>query len=115
MAISVQRWEARIGRRIRLRDLHMLLTVVQGGSMAKAARHLSVSQPAISKAIADLEHTLGVRLLDRGPQGIEPTVYGSALVRRGLAVFDELRQAVGEIEFIANPNVGEVRIGRASC
>jgi DNA-binding transcriptional LysR family regulator len=111
MAISVEHWEARIGRRIRLRDLHVLLTVVQRGSMAKAARHLSVSQPAISKAITDLEHTLRVRLLDRGPQGIEPTVYGSALVRRGLAVFDELHQAVGEIAFIANPTVGEVRIG----
>src|SRR5882762_313420 len=111
MPRSAEQWEARIGRRIRLRDLHMLLTVVQGGSMAKAAQHLAVSQPAISKAIADLEHTLGVRLLDRGPQGVEPTVYGTALARRGLAVFDELRQAVGELEFIANPNVGEVRIG----
>ncbi len=111
MPISMEHWEARIGRRIRLRDLHVLLTAVQCGSMAKAARRLAVSQPAISKAIADLEHTLGVRLLDRGPQGIEPTVYGSALVRRGLAVFDELRQAVGEIEFIANPSVGDVRIG----
>lgn len=107
----MEHWEARIGRRLRLRDLHVLVTAVQCGSMAKAARRLAVSQPAISKAIADLEHTLGVRLLDRGPQGIEPTVYGSALVRRGLAVFDELRQAVGEIEFIANPNVGDVRIG----
>src|SRR5882757_5058169 len=111
MPISIEHWEARIGRRLRLRDLHVLLTAVQCGSMAKAARRLAVSQPAISKAIADLEHTLEVRLLDRGPQGIEPTVYGSALVRRGLAVFDELRQAVGEIEFIANPTVGEVRIG----
>jgi DNA-binding transcriptional LysR family regulator len=79
--------------------------------MAKAARRLAVSQPAISKAVADLEHTLGVRLLDRGPHGIEATVYGGALIRRGLAVFDELRQAVSEIEFIANPTVGEVRIG----
>jgi len=111
MPISIEHWEARIGRRLRLRDLHVLLTAVQCGSMAKAARRLAVSQPAISKAIADLEHTLEVRLLDRGPQGIEPTVYGSALVRRGLAVFDELRQAVGEIEFIANPTAGEVRIG----
>ena len=111
MSISIEHWEARIGRRIRLRDLHVLLTAVQCGSMAKAARRLAVSQPAISKAIADLEHTLKVRLLDRGPQGIEPTLYGDALVRRGLAVFDELRQAVGEIEFMANPTVGEVRIG----
>jgi DNA-binding transcriptional LysR family regulator len=111
MPISLEHWEARIGRRIRLRDLHVLLTVVQCGSMAKAARRLTVSQPAISKAIADLEHTLDVRLLDRGPLGVEATLYGSALVRRGLAVFDELHQAVGEIEFMANPTVGEVRIG----
>jgi DNA-binding transcriptional LysR family regulator len=110
-AVSVAHWETRIGRRIRLRDLHVFLTVVQCGSMAKAARQISVSQPAISKSIADLEHTLAVRLLDRGPLGVEPTLYGSALVRRGLAVFDELRQAVGEFEFIANPTVGEVRIG----
>jgi DNA-binding transcriptional LysR family regulator len=111
MAISLEHWEARIGRRIRLRDLHVLLTVVQCRSMAKAARQISVSQPAISKAITDLERTLGVRLLDRGPPGVEPTVYGTALARRGMAVFDELRQAVGELEFIANPKVGEVRIG----
>jgi DNA-binding transcriptional LysR family regulator len=94
-----------------LHDLHVLLTVVQCGSMAKAARRLCVSQPAVSKSVADLEHTLHVRLLDRGPQGIEPTLYGRALVRRGLAVFDELRQAVGEMEFLANPTVGEARIG----
>jgi DNA-binding transcriptional LysR family regulator len=111
MPVSLEHWEARIGRRLRLRDLHVLLTAVQCGSMAKAARRLAVSQPAISKSIADLEHTLRVRLLDRGPRGIEPTVYGSALIRRGLAVFDELRQAVGEIEFMANATGGEVRIG----
>ena len=81
-----------------------------GGRLVKLTR-LFVSQPAISKAIADLENTLEVRLLDRGPLGVEPTLYGSALVRRGLAVFDELRQAVGEIEFMANPTEGEVRIG----
>jgi DNA-binding transcriptional LysR family regulator len=111
MPTSLEHWERRIGRRIRLRDLHVLLTVVQCGSMAKAASRLAVSQPAVSKAIADLEHTLHVRLLDRGPQGVEPTLYGHTMVRRGLAVFDELRQGVGEIEFTADPTVGEVRIG----
>jgi DNA-binding transcriptional LysR family regulator len=111
MPTAVAHWEARIGRRIRLRDLHVLLTVVQCGSMAKAAARLAVSQPAVSKAIADLEHTLQVRLLDRGPQGVEPTLHGRTLVRRGLAVFDELRQGVGEIEFTTDPTVGEVRVG----
>jgi DNA-binding transcriptional LysR family regulator len=104
-------WEARIGRRVRIRDLHVLLTVVQLGSMAKAAHRLAITQPAVSKSIADLEHTLGVRLLDRSSQGVEPTAYGSVLVRRGLAVFDELRQGIDEIQFIANPAVGQVRIG----
>jgi DNA-binding transcriptional LysR family regulator len=79
--------------------------------MAKAAQRLAISQPAISKAIADLESTLHVRLLDRSPRGVEPTLYGSTLVRRGQAVFDELRQGVGEIEFATDPSVGEVRIG----
>jgi DNA-binding transcriptional LysR family regulator len=61
--------------------------------------------------VRDLEHTLGVQLLDRSPRGVEPTLYGGALVRRSLTVFDELRQGVGEIEFMGNPTVGEVRIG----
>ena len=112
MAISpLEHWKRRIDRRIRLHDLHVLLVVVQSGSMAKAARGLAVSQPAVSKAIANLEHTLRVRLLDRGAQGIEPTAYGKALVRRGMAVFDELHQGVQEIEFMADATVGEVRIG----
>lgn len=111
MSFSLEHWEARIGRRLRLHDLHVFLTVVQWGSMAKAAHRLAVSQPAVSKSIADLEHALKVRLLDRTPRGVEPTLYGRALARRGLAVFDELRQGVGEIEFLANPVVGEVRVG----
>src|SRR5436305_4892420 len=103
--------DARIGRRLRLRDLHILLAVVQSGSMAKAALHLSMSQPAVSKAVADMEHFLGVRLLERSTRGVEATRYGAALVRRGNAVFNELSQGVKEIEFLADPTVGELRIG----
>jgi DNA-binding transcriptional LysR family regulator len=104
-------WADRIGRRIKLRDLNILLTVVQCGSMAKAAGQLSVSNPVVSKAIADLERAVGLRLLDRSPQGVEPTIYGRALLERGLIAFDELRQAVKHIEFLADPTEGEVRIG----
>jgi DNA-binding transcriptional LysR family regulator len=104
-------WTDRIGRRLKLHDLHILLAVVQCGSMARAARELAVSNPVVSKAIADLEQALGVRLLDRGRQGVEVTVYGRALLDRSLVAFDELRQAVKHIEFLANPTTGEVRIG----
>jgi DNA-binding transcriptional LysR family regulator len=77
----------------------------------QAAQQLSVTQPAISKSVADLEFALGVKLLDRGPQGVAPTDYGKAFEQRGLAAFDELRQGVGEIEFMTDPRVGEVRLG----
>jgi DNA-binding transcriptional LysR family regulator len=111
MSPATPDWQSRIGRRLRLRDLHILSTVVQWGSMAKAASHLAMSQPAVSEAIASLEAALGVRLLDRTPRGVEPTLYASALLRRGLVVFDELRQGIKEIEFLADPAAGEVRIG----
>jgi DNA-binding transcriptional LysR family regulator len=104
-------WDSQIGRRMRLRDLHVFSTVVRLGSMAKAAQDLGVSQPAVSEVIADLEHALGVRLLDRKPQGVEVTAYGAALERRSLAAFDELRQSIRDIEFLADPGVGELRIG----
>ena len=103
--------EQRLGRHLKLRDLSLLLTVAQCGSMGKAASVLSVSQPAISKAIADMEHALGVRLLDRKPHGVEPTKYGRVLLDRGLVAFDELRQAMKHIDFLADPTAGEVRIG----
>jgi DNA-binding transcriptional LysR family regulator len=104
-------WADRVGSRIKLRDLHILLAVVEWKSMAEAARRLAVSQPVVSRAIADLEHALGIRLLDRTPQGVEPTVYGRILLIRGLAVFDELRGSVKDIRFMTDPTAGELRIG----
>src|SRR5262245_61898891 len=101
----------RIGRRVKLNDLHVLAAVVQAGSMSKAAKLLNTTQPAISKSIADLEHAMRVRLLDRSAQGVEPTQYGRALLQRSITVFDELKQGVEEIEFLADPAAGEVRIG----
>ena len=108
---AAKQWDDRIGRRLKLRDLHILMTVAQCGGIGKAAAQLAVSQPAVSKAIAAMEDTLGVRLLDRTAQGVEPTLYGSALLKWGVAVFDDLRQGVEEIEFLADPTTGEVRIG----
>jgi DNA-binding transcriptional LysR family regulator len=101
----------RIGRRLKLNDLHVFLAVVQAGSMGKAAERLNTSQSAVSRTIADLEHVFGVRLLDRSRSGIEPTKYGSELMKCGTAVFDDLRQGVRNIEFLTDPTVGEVRIG----
>ena len=102
--------DARIGRRLRLRDLHILLTVVQHGSMAKAAARLNVTQPAISDAIATLEAALGVRILNRSRKGVEPTPYGTVLLKYGQLAIDDLRQGIKEIEFLTDPTAGELRV-----
>src|SRR5262249_38453462 len=100
-----------ISRRLKLRHLNVLLAVAEQGNMVKAAEKLAVSQPVVSKAIADLEQALGVPLLERGPRGVEPTLYGRALLKRSVAIFDDLRTSVSELEFLADATAGELRIG----
>jgi DNA-binding transcriptional LysR family regulator len=106
-------WDRTIGRRFRLRDLHVFFTVAQLGSMGKAGAHLGISQPSVSEVIADLEHALRVKLFDRSRTGVELTAYGHALLTRGRAAFDELRQGINDIEHLADPAAGDIRIGCA--
>ena len=93
----------RIGRRIKLRDLHILLAIAERGSLIKAAHDLAISPPVISKAITDLEAAVGARLFDRDRHGAVPTTFGRALINRSVAALDELRQGVKELEFLADP------------
>src|SRR3954471_24198516 len=104
-------WHDRVGRRLRLKDLHTLQIVAASGSMAKASERLALSQPAISKAISDMERTLGAPLLDRSSRGVELTECGRLLVERGRVIFDEVRQGVLDIEHLSDATRGEVRIG----
>jgi DNA-binding transcriptional LysR family regulator len=104
-------WNERVKRRLRLRDLDILMAVIETGSMGKAAKRLNVSQPAVSKAIVELEDALGVQLFDRGRRGVMPTPYGLALRKRGVSIFDDLRQGVEDIEFLSDPTKGDIRVG----
>jgi DNA-binding transcriptional LysR family regulator len=103
-------WDSQIGRRMRLRDLHVLFVVAQQGSMAKAATQLGVSAPTVSEIIADLEHRIGVRLLDRNAKGVEPNVFGQALLKRVHVIFDELKLGIKDIENLSDPAVGEIKV-----
>jgi DNA-binding transcriptional LysR family regulator len=104
-------WSDRIGRRIRLRDLHVLLAVAEAGSMAKASKKLAISHPVVSKTISDLEQTLGVKLFDRTSQGVELTAYGHAMLKCGVNVFDDMRQGLKQIEFLTDPTSGDLAVG----
>ena len=92
----------RVAQRLKLRDLHCLMVAAQAGSLSKAARMLGISQPVLSKTIADLETLLGARLFDRSPQGVEPTAQGRHMLAAGHAIFDELRLGVEEIEHLSD-------------
>src|SRR5215471_5007498 len=92
-----------ISRRVKLRHLKVLVAVAGQKSMARAARQLGVSQPVVSKSIADLERLVGVRLLERGAGAIEPTVYGRALLKRSIAIIDDLNTSIVELESLADP------------
>jgi DNA-binding transcriptional LysR family regulator len=105
------KWTDRIGRRLKLRDLHIVLAVAEAGSMTRAAEGLAVSYPVVSKTISELERTLGVKLFDRSISGVEPTHYGRALLKSGVAVFDEMRKGLQQIQSIKEPDTGELRIG----
>jgi DNA-binding transcriptional LysR family regulator len=100
----------RVVHRLKLRDLRLLNAVVQSKSIAKAAAQLNITAPAVSKAISELEHTIGVRLLERSRQGIEPTPHGLVLIERSRVLFDELRQGLVEIENLSDPMAGEIRM-----
>ncbi len=99
-----------IERRLKLHDLRVLMSVVDAGSMGKAAERLRTSQPAISRTVASLEHMLGRRLLERTPSGVAATAYGHALIRRGQIIFDELRHGITDLDSLADGKAGEVRI-----
>ena len=102
-----------ISRRLRLKDLHTLQAIADLGSMAKASQELALSQPAISKAISEMERTVGAALLDRSSRGVELTESGKLLLGRARAIFDEVRQGVEEIAAASDPTQGEIRIGAA--
>jgi DNA-binding transcriptional LysR family regulator len=105
------KWNDRIGRRLTLNDLHVFMTVAEAGSMVKAAEQLALSQSSVSKAIANLEHTIGVHLFDRTARGVDITGHGRALLRRSTAAFAELREVINDIEVLAASSAGEIRVG----
>ena len=113
MSQNAKDTDSHIGRRLKLRDLQILASVAQHGSMAKAAAQLSTTQPTVSQAIADLEEAVGVRLFDRSTQGVVPTAYGDILLKCSAEAFDALKQGMRDIEFLATSGAGDVWVGCA--
>jgi DNA-binding transcriptional LysR family regulator len=77
----------------RLASMETFVRVVETGSFSAAARQLRIGQPAISKAIAQLEERLGVQLLLRSTQKVTPTEAGQSFYERARRAIDEVEEA----------------------
>ena len=103
----------RLPRHLKMGELRVFVAVLDHRSFRKAAAVLHLSQPAVTKAIAGLEQTLGVRLFDRVANGVEPTVHGDNFAPRAIAIFDELRRAAQDLVLLSSGAVGSLRLGIA--
>jgi DNA-binding transcriptional LysR family regulator len=92
-------------------ELRIFIAVLEHRGFRKAAAALHLTQPAVTKAFAGLEDTLGVTLFDRAANGVEPTAHGRSLAPRARAVFDELRRAAQDLTLLASGAVGSLRVG----
>ena len=97
--------------RVSIRQLRLVTTITEVGSMVRAGEAVGMTQPAVTKAVRDLERDLGVDLFDRGNRGVTPTIYGNALVRHAQSVLAQLEHAVEEIDDLAHGAGGRVAIG----
>jgi DNA-binding transcriptional LysR family regulator len=97
-----------------LRQLQYFLATVENRSFGKAAEKLHVTQPALSKAVRRLELSLGVKLLDRLPRGVSPTIYGEALAAHADLIKGEIQRARDAIFALKDGNTGRVVVGAGS-
>ena len=97
-----------------LRQARHLVAVIEHGNVLRAANAIHLSQPALSKSIQNLEADLGVPLLERGPRGVTPTVYGLALLRHARLLLNQGDQALAEIRAIREGQLGHLRLGVAN-
>ncbi|MBI5505055.1 MAG: LysR family transcriptional regulator [Deltaproteobacteria bacterium] len=97
-----------------MRQVRHLISVIEHGNIVRAAKAIHISQPALTKSIQNLESELGVKLLERTPRGVTPTIYGDVLFKRARLLLNENEQAIEEIRAIKDGHLGHLRLGVAN-
>jgi DNA-binding transcriptional LysR family regulator len=97
--------------RIDPQRLIRLAVLIQHGSFSRAAAYLGLTQPALSQSIAQIEKEVGVKLIERTPHGVEPTLYGQVLYEHAKSIDRELALAAQHIGELAFGHKGALRIG----
>ena len=100
-----------IRARLKTRQLLLLVALAEEGNIHRAAQVLSMTQPAASKLLKDLEDVLEVSLFDRLPRGMRPTWYGETMIRHARMALASLNQAHDELVALKTGHFGQVGIG----
>ena len=94
-----------------LRLIRLAIALGRHGNFARAAEEMNVSQPSLTRGIAALECSLGVRLFDRTRKGAIPTAFGRVLLERGESMLRSDADLRREIRLLAGLEVGTLAIG----
>lgn len=97
--------------RLKTRQLLLLVALAEAGNIHRAAQLLSMTQPAASKLLKDLEEVLEVALFERLPRGMRPTWYGETMIRHARMALASLNQAHEEIGAFKTGHLGRVAVG----
>lgn len=97
--------------RLKLRHLVLAVTIAEQGSVVKAAEHLHITQPVVTRGLRDLERILGVELFDRGPRGVTPTVFGEAFLDHARAIIGHVRHIGQHVQELSDATIGTVTVG----
>lgn len=96
---------------IKLRHLQLVIALDEFRHLGKTAEFLSVTQPAVSKMLGEVEQMLGVALFQRSTRGTQPTVAGRSLVRFARSVLAEYERTRDEIAALESGTAGRTRVG----
>ncbi|MEW7850866.1 LysR family transcriptional regulator [Massilia aurea] len=97
--------------RLKTRQLLLLIALDDYRNIHRAAEELHMTQPAASKQIKDLEEMLDVRLFERLPRGMEPTIYGETMIRHARMALTSLALAHDDIVALKAGLAGQVEVG----
>ena len=97
--------------RLNVRQLALLVALDDLRSLRRAAGEIAVTQPAATRLLRDVETALGVQLFERTPRGMQPTIYGEALIRYARGILTDLSEARDELAAIASGAKGRLRVG----
>lgn len=96
-----------------LRKLRHVVVVAQAGSFTSASNLLAITQSALTKSIADVEHLLGMSLFERLPRGVRLTQAGRVLVERAERILTDANNLMADLDELSSLRTGYLRLGVA--